>query len=179
MNKLIILSGVPGSGKSYFSTLLKSKRQHIYIVSSDRLRKEMLGSQRDLSDEKTVWKVLYELVKAYSVDENAIVVLDSTNIYSKHRLELIDLFKPYFKKIHLIFFSIKRETLINQNEERNLFLNRFIQKLYSYQKRLGYKNGQTCRGSYLFQIKHINERILRILCYRVLSLKLSLWLFAY
>ena len=42
MNKLIILSGVPGSGKSYFSkTIKKIKNSHVYIVSSDELRKEI------------------------------------------------------------------------------------------------------------------------------------------
>ena len=118
MNKLLILSGVPGSGKSYFSTLVKNKRKHVYIVSSDNLRKQMLGSQRDLSDEKTVWKVLYELVKAYSFDERGVVILDATNIYSRYRIELFHMFKKYFKEIYLVFFSIKTETLINQNEER-------------------------------------------------------------
>ena len=118
MNKLVILSGVPGSGKSYFSTALKNKRQHVYIVSSDGMRKLILGSQRDLSDEKTVWKVLYEVVKAYSFDEKGIVILDATNIYSRYRIELFHMFKKYYKEIYLVFFSIKTETLINQNEER-------------------------------------------------------------
>lgn len=118
MNKLVILSGVPGSGKSYFSSSLKNKRNHVYIVSSDNLRKQILGSQRDFTDETTVWKVLYELVKAYSFDERGVVVLDATNIYSDNRIELFHMFKKYYKEIYLVYFSIKTETLINQNEER-------------------------------------------------------------
>ena len=134
MNKLVILSGVPGSGKSYFSTSLKSKRKHVYVVSSDKLRKEMLGSQRDLSDEKTVWKVLYELIKAYSFDENGIVIMDATNVYVKYRIELFNMFKSYFKEIYLVYFSIKTETLIDQNEEREYPVP--IDVLQSFRKRL-------------------------------------------
>ena len=40
MNRLIVLSGVPGSGKSYFSASFKAKKEkHVYIISSDALRK--------------------------------------------------------------------------------------------------------------------------------------------
>ena len=40
------------------------------------------------------------------------------NIYSDNRIELFHMFKKYYKEIYLVYFSIKTETLINQNEER-------------------------------------------------------------
>jgi len=51
MSKLVVLSGVPGSGKSYFSSALrKYKGSRVYVVSSDALRNVMLGNQQDLSE---------------------------------------------------------------------------------------------------------------------------------
>ena len=70
MNKLIILSGVPGSGKSYFSkTIKKLKNNHVYVVSSDELRKEITGSQSNLNEEELMWKIFYSLAKTFSLDK--------------------------------------------------------------------------------------------------------------
>ena len=58
MNKLVILSGVPGSGKSYFSkTLKKVKNNHVYVVSSDELRALIGGSQSNLANEELMWQM--------------------------------------------------------------------------------------------------------------------------
>ena len=63
MNRLIVLSGVPGSGKSYFSHLLKKNNpDHVFIISSDELRRQLLGDQRDLSNEPLIWKTYYQLM---------------------------------------------------------------------------------------------------------------------
>ena len=70
MNRLIVLSGVPGSGKSHFTKeLKKALNKHVYIISSDELRYKILGNQRDLSEDALIWQIYYELVKVYSVDK--------------------------------------------------------------------------------------------------------------
>ena len=67
MNHLIVLSGVPGSGKSYFSaSFKKAKNKHVYIISSDQLRASILGNQRDLSEDELIWKIYYSLVETYT-----------------------------------------------------------------------------------------------------------------
>ena len=119
MNRLIVLSGVPGSGKSYFSASFKAKKEkHVYIISSDALRKMILGNQRDLSEDDLVWKVYYELVKAYSVDKEGIVILDATHSKKIYRIDNIKPFKPLYDQIDLVCFRLDKELVLEQNKGR-------------------------------------------------------------
>ena len=119
MKKLIVLSGVPGSGKSYFSELVKkSTSGHVYIVSSDNLRKQIAGHQQNLDYDSLMWKMFYELPKVYSLDENAIVILDSTNTLSKYRVDPNLELKKYFDQIDLVVFKINKDVLEKQNLDR-------------------------------------------------------------
>lgn len=120
MGKLIILSGVPGSGKSYFSHLLRDHKKggHVYIVSSDALRDLVTGNQQDLSEDDLMWKFFYDLARVYSKDPNGIVVLDSTNTSSHYRLQAGTALRDLFDTIDLISFHMKPETIYRQNLDR-------------------------------------------------------------
>ena len=119
MNRLIILSGVPGSGKSYFSNALKTeKSEGVYIISSDQLRYELLGNQRDLSQDDKIWKRFYELAKEYSAIKDATVVLDSTNAKKIYRLDNIKPYRKLYDEIDVIVFQLDKETVLKQNRER-------------------------------------------------------------
>ena len=119
MNKLVVLSGVPGSGKSYISLLLKEKRKsHLYVVSSDNLRTQVGGSQTNLNNEELVWKMYYELAKVYSLDKDGIVVLDSTNANTKFRIDCVKEIKDNFDEVDLVIFKLDRITVMRQNLDR-------------------------------------------------------------
>ena len=119
MNYLIVLSGVPGSGKSYFSTTFKNaKSKHVYVISSDRLRAMILGNQRDLSEDELIWKIFYSLVKTYSIDQEGIVILDATHSKKTYRLDNIRPFKNLYDQIDLVCFKLNKELVIEQNRER-------------------------------------------------------------
>ncbi len=119
MSKLIVLSGVPGSGKSYFSNMLKKmRRRHVYIISSDGLRKDILGDVKDVSEEDLIWETFYGLGKLYSKDKDAFVILDATHIYSEKRKQIAKEFKELFDDIVLISFNLDRELVKHQNIER-------------------------------------------------------------
>lgn len=119
MKKLVVLSGVPGSGKSYFSELIKkSTTGHVYIISSDNLRKLIAGHQQNLDFDPLMWKIFYQLPRAFSLDEDAIVILDSTNTLSKYRVDATEELKQYFDEVDLVVFKIERDVLEKQNLER-------------------------------------------------------------
>ena len=119
MRTLVILSGIPGSGKSYISHSIKEiKGQHVYIISSDAIRKDMLGSQRNLSKDNVVWDIFYNLPKVYAYDEDAFVILDATHTSSNQRKDIYKSFKDMFDKIYLVSFYLSKETAFKQNKER-------------------------------------------------------------
>ncbi len=120
MRKLILLSGAPGSGKSYFSSSLRKAKNnsHVYIVSSDSIRNLVCGNQSDLTKDKVVWEIFYELPKAYSKDPDAIVILDCTNTRSKYRLDTLERMKPYFDDFSLVLFNLPKEIILKQNTDR-------------------------------------------------------------
>ena len=120
MNRLIVLSGVPGSGKSYLTSKIKQAlKKHVYIISSDELRYKILGNQRDLSEDALIWQIYYELVKVYSVDKIGTVVLDATHSKKIYRLDNIAPFKPLYDQIDLICFRLDKELVIKQNADRD------------------------------------------------------------
>lgn len=119
MSKLIVMSGVPGSGKSYFSsTLKKMRRQHVYIISSDELRKNILDDVQDISQEDLIWELFYKLPKVYKSDKKAFVILDATHIKSEKRLSIIEKFREDFDEIDLVAFILDPELVKHQNIER-------------------------------------------------------------
>ena len=119
MNRLIILSGVPGSGKSYFSnTLKKIKNSHVYVISSDNLRKEITGSQNDLNFEPLVWKLFYGLAEVYSNDKDGIVILDATHVSTHLRVDKTKHLRPLFDEIDLVMWDIDKTIVSGQNLQR-------------------------------------------------------------
>ena len=119
MAKLVMMCGVPGSGKSYFSdTLKKRAKKHVYIVSSDRIRKMVLGSPQNFTNEKLCWTMFYELAKTYALDKDGIVVLDATQLTVQYRTESTKDLKDLFDERILLVFEINKELVYHQNQHR-------------------------------------------------------------
>ncbi len=119
MNKLVVLSGVPGSGKSYFSkTIKKIKQSHVYVISSDDLRALIGGNQSNLNNEDLVWKMFLQLAKTYSLDKEGLVILDATHISSDLRVNRNKELKDYFDEIDLVMWDVDRTIVSNQNLQR-------------------------------------------------------------
>lgn len=113
------MSGVPGSGKSYFSRLLREKKSsHVYIISSDALRDAILGNQQNLTQDSLMWKMYYRLAEVYSEDPEGIVILDATFTTKKLRVNAVEVLKSYFESIDLVTFSLPLDVIKKQNLER-------------------------------------------------------------
>lgn len=120
MNKLVVLAGVPGSGKSYFSsTIKKIKTSHVYVISSDQLRKEIGGSQANLNNEELMWKIFLNLAKTYALDPDGIVILDATHINSEFRVKRNSPLKELFNETYLVVWNLDHLVVSNQNLQRD------------------------------------------------------------
>ena len=119
MNKLVVLSGVPGSGKSYFSkTLKKVKNNHVYVISSDELRATIGGAQSNLNNEALMWTIFHGLSKVYANDKDGIVVLDATHVSTKLRVDAYQELKNYYDEFILVMWNIDKQIASNQNLQR-------------------------------------------------------------
>lgn len=95
---IILVLGLPGSGKSYFAEKLAKLLDTDY-VNSDRLRKELFPKRTYSDMEKTtVYDAMLEKMKA-TIAEEKDLVMDATF----HRIETRELFTKNAKeKIHFI-----------------------------------------------------------------------------
>lgn len=119
MAKLIMMCGVPGSGKSYFSaTLTKKAKKHVYLVSSDRLRRMVFGSPQNFTGERLIWSMFYDLAKVYAKDPDGIVILDATQLTTYYRTVSTKDLKDLFDERILIVFKIDKEVVYHQNLHR-------------------------------------------------------------
>ncbi|HET9746773.1 MAG TPA: AAA family ATPase [Chitinophagaceae bacterium] len=99
---VIIVFGLPGTGKTYFASKLAEQINAEYI-NSDRLRKELFPKRTYSDKEKEiVYKEMLEKTKR-SIDENRDVVLDATFYKNDVRKMLI---KEIKNKSEIFFIEI-------------------------------------------------------------------------
>ncbi len=116
MNKLIILAGLPGTGKSFYEKN-NIKEDHI-TISSDEIRIKLTGSyDKMLPNMNLVYdKMIEEANKAF-LNSNQTVVLDSTFLDEARRTYFLDRIKGQdYTELVLLHASI--ETVLMRNHKR-------------------------------------------------------------
>lgn len=94
MSKLYVMCGIAGSGKSTMAEKIKNSNPHTIIISSDELRRELLGSEENQNNNELIFQKMRNRTKKY-LDMGLNVVYDSTNLSSKRRKALVNNFKKY------------------------------------------------------------------------------------
>ena len=118
MKTFILLSAVPGAGKSTWAEQYRLSHKHVKVVSSDEIRKEITGEFQNFEHEDEVWSAYFSLINKYAEEEEEVTVIaDSTNLKNKYRKIYIDRVKGFDRKI-LIVLKKDLETLLRQNKER-------------------------------------------------------------
>ena len=86
---LVVMVGLPGSGKSTIAKQLAEDNPNTYIFSSDAYREKLCGDENDQSNNDLVFRTLHkDLRESLLVGKNCII--DATNVTLKDRRRILD-----------------------------------------------------------------------------------------
>lgn len=114
---MIILVGLPGSGKSTYAKSLLDPYGHIKYLSSDKIREELYGDENIQGDPNKVFRVMHNRVKEF-LDKGHDVVYDATNVTRKNRRSVINEVKKYCKEIEAHIVWAPYEDCVSRDKNR-------------------------------------------------------------
>lgn len=119
MAHLIILIGLPGSGKStYAKEYLNDHVENTVWCSSDNIREELYGDASIQGNPDTVFKTLHNRVANY-LRKGYTVIYDATNINRKSRKSIIKLGKDLHATIHGVMCWASLQECIDRDKARD------------------------------------------------------------
>jgi len=119
MKTLIVLSALPGSGKSTWGEQYRKTHKNVYVVSSDNLRKEIGGDYQNFEHEKEIWTLYYERINNYlASSDDVTVIADATQISNFFRLKVIN-DCPNYDHSMLVIIRKQIDDVKKRNHERN------------------------------------------------------------
>lgn len=113
----IMLTGVPGSGKSTVANEILAKVPGAVWLSSDRIREELYGDEACQTDPAKVFDLMNSRLLG-ALKDNAVVLYDATNINRKRRIALLNTLPKNTYKLNIIVWA-KPETCYKRDAERN------------------------------------------------------------
>ena len=119
MKTLIVLSAMPGSGKSTWAKKYQEEHLHTLIISSDAIRYELTGSMQDFSKQKEVWELFSLRIHEYANKyDDVTVILDALNDLNVLREKYVKE-NPEFNQYELVLFPKTLEEIRFYNKQRN------------------------------------------------------------
>ena len=119
MRTLIVLSGMPGSGKSTWARGYQKEHPATHLVASYEIRKEFFGAPNRFDDEDRVWKTFCErLTLGSKTDSDFTVIADATTLTNALRMRYYHL-TPEFDRHVLVLFKIQEYAKQNTQREQN------------------------------------------------------------
>lgn len=120
-NALVILVGIPGSGKSTWS---KSVAKHYTtIVSTDDINEELNGKMigETLPNTSEVFEEFYKRIRA-GLENGRQVIADATSISRYKRDDLYKIAKEFLVPIRVVVMKTPLEQSLKQNRQRERFV---------------------------------------------------------
>lgn len=118
MKTLIILSAMPGSGKSTWAKRYQEEHPHTLIVSSDEIRFELTGQTQDFSKQKEVWELFSLRIHEYAKKfDDVTVILDALTDLNLLREKYVKE-NPEYDRYELVLFPRTLEQIRYYNKQR-------------------------------------------------------------
>ena len=116
MRTMIILSAIPGSGKSTWARRYQAENPNTHIISSDELRKTLYGRVNNFEHEKDLWAHFLQSLNSFEGDD-VTVIADATNLTNAYRRYYLEQTPSYERHI-LVCFNIPFDICRFQNRQR-------------------------------------------------------------
>ena len=116
MSKLVILVGVPGSGKSTFGKEYANEH-NLIVVSSDELRQTLFGDATNQEHNKVLFNIIDRIVDELLRDGLS-VLLDATNLSVWSRKRFIQKAERYLVHASALVIHTSLETAKRRNAAR-------------------------------------------------------------
>lgn len=116
MSKLILMVGIPGSGKSTW--LYQNKKINEFIISRDAIRFTLLQENDDyFSKEDEVWETYVASIESL-LKSGETVYADATHLNHGARLKLLKALDIIPDEIEVIYFKVPLEIAQERNAQR-------------------------------------------------------------
>lgn len=116
MSKLIMMVGLPGSGKSTYAEKI-AKEFNATVFSSDALRKELYGSEAVQDHNEEVFDILMKRM-SIALERGENVVFDAMNINSKNRRHTLRMIDRYHCEKYAMVVATPYEVCLERNAKR-------------------------------------------------------------
>ena len=116
MNKLVVMCGLPGSGKSMFADRLAAEENFV-VHSSDKIREE-LGDVNDQSKNEEVFRLLHKRIK-YDLNSGKNVCMDATNLNRRKRMAFLREIKKIPCRKICVLVATPWEVCMDHNRTRD------------------------------------------------------------
>lgn len=114
---LVLVSGLPGTGKSYFSRRL-AERAPLLVLETDALRRALVAEPTYSAVESNrLFQAVHELL-ALLLGEGVSVVLDATNLVERHREVLYNIAEQAGAQLLIVRTEAVAEVVGQRLEER-------------------------------------------------------------
>jgi len=110
--EIILMVGLPRSGKS---TWIKTNQNNHVVVSPDRIRKVVFGTQFFLPVEPFVWATAKSMARLL-LEQGKSIIVDATNLSQGERWQWQGIADEYNADIRCVVFETPIEECLRRNE---------------------------------------------------------------
>ena len=119
MTQLILLIGLPGSGKSFLAQTILNHNPQYQLISTDQIRSQLFGDEAIQGSWLKVW-VQIQVQFQQAILQTPVVIYDATNAQRRHRREVIRLAQQIgFFPITGLWENTSLEDCLSRNQMRS------------------------------------------------------------